>query len=238
MDLLEVLDCGAEELHVVLAGNVAIELTADTLGVTHLTEDSTIGRGDTLDRADGAVGIEGGIHGGNAAQIHVLGSDLAVCGKLLHQFLACDEATLAVGDGNGVDLAHLCACKPGRLGGADTGTHQHGLVATDGVVAQSGAGIIGIDSSILKSRTTIGAETNLNELTQSGVYAVNPNQGSAKPTNSPSGAGTYFGSLIVFGPSTTSGNPVTQVYITSFNTFTVFIRSSWGGNWLGWVKLI
>ena len=100
------------------------------------------------------------------------------------------------------------------------------------------AGIIGIDSSILKSRTTIGAETNLNELTQSGVYAINPNQGSAKPTNSPSGVGSYFGSLIVFGPSTTSGNPVTQVYITSFNTFSVFIRSSWGGNWLGWVKLI
>lgn len=97
---------------------------------------------------------------------------------------------------------------------------------------------MGFDSSILKSRSTLGSTDNLNNITQSGVYAINPNTVGSNPINSPSTAGVLFGSLVVFGPSTTAGNPVTQIYITSYNSLSVYMRSSWDGIWLGWAKII
>ena len=66
---LEILNSSLEHADVVLAGNVAVQILADTLAVAHLAEDTAVGRGDTLDGEQGAVGVEGGVHGPKALKL-------------------------------------------------------------------------------------------------------------------------------------------------------------------------
>ena len=65
--------------------------------MTHLTEDTTVGGGDTFDCKDGAVGVELGVPSGLTGKINVLGSNLTVFSQLADQFLACKETSFAVG---------------------------------------------------------------------------------------------------------------------------------------------
>ena len=125
--------------------------------MTHLTQHTAVGGGDTLDGADRAVGVEGGVHGRIARQVNVLGSDLTVLGQLANQLLGAEEAALAVGDRHGVDVTDIGAGQPGGLVGADTGADQLGLVAADDVVGQGGAGLVGVDD------LTEGHQTQLDE---------------------------------------------------------------------------
>ena len=46
--LLEILHSSLEQLDVVFAGDIFVQAVADTLAVTHLAQDSAVGRGDTL----------------------------------------------------------------------------------------------------------------------------------------------------------------------------------------------
>ena len=104
----------------------------------HLAEDPAVGGGDALDGTHRIVGVEGDVVGGLAVEIHVLRGDLAVFRKRRHHFVACQEAAFAVGDGHGVDLAHLGLRKPRRAVGGDARAHQPRLVAADGVEGQGG----------------------------------------------------------------------------------------------------
>ena len=108
----------AEVIHAALeygleprARDVLVEPGAAALRVAHLAQDPAVRRGDALDGEDGAVGIISDSPSvGFALQVHVLGGDLAVGGQLASAAApAADEAALAVGDGDGVDVAHLAA---------------------------------------------------------------------------------------------------------------------------------
>ena len=57
---------------------VLIQIFALALAVTHLAENSAVGRGNALDSEQRTVGVEGGVHGGIALQVNVLGGDLTV----------------------------------------------------------------------------------------------------------------------------------------------------------------
>ena len=94
--LFEILNSRFEHLHVELADNVLVKSVADTLAVTHLTEHSAVGRGDTLDSKRGAVGVVADIRGGISVKINVLGSDLTVSRKLESILFAAKEFTLTV----------------------------------------------------------------------------------------------------------------------------------------------
>ena len=76
--LLKILNSSLEHADVVFAGDVFVQSCADTFAVAHLAEDAAVGGGEAFDGEQGAVGVEGGVHGGLALQIHILGSDLAV----------------------------------------------------------------------------------------------------------------------------------------------------------------
>ena len=94
-----------EQPHIVLTGDVAVEAGAGALAVAHLAQDPAVGGGDALDGPGGAVGVEGGVHGGRAGEVHVLGGDLPVRSQALQHLRGGHEAALAVGDGDGVDAA-------------------------------------------------------------------------------------------------------------------------------------
>ena len=87
--LLKVFNSGLEHTDIVVSGDVGVTAGAEALAVTHLAEDTAVGRSDTFDGEQGAVGVEGGIHGGVAFQIYVLGSDLTVLCQLQSQLFGC-----------------------------------------------------------------------------------------------------------------------------------------------------
>ena len=140
--LLEVLNSSLEHTDIVLAGDILVQSLADTLAVTHLTEDTTIGRGDAFNGAQGTVGVEVDVGSCLAAQIYVLGGDLAVCCQLGNQLGGSQELAFAVGNGHVHDIAHIHQAQPGTLGGGDAGVHNAALVAADVVEGQGGAGFI------------------------------------------------------------------------------------------------
>ena len=41
--LTKVSSCGSKQLGIIIAGNVLVQTVADTLGVSHLTDDSAVG---------------------------------------------------------------------------------------------------------------------------------------------------------------------------------------------------
>ena len=136
MGLLEVLDGSLEHLDVIVAGHVLVAAVAVTLAVAHFAKDTAIGRGDALNGEQGAVGVEGGIHGGVAFQIHVLSGDLAVHSQLQSQLFGGEEAAFAVGNGDIDDIAHVHQAQPGALVGCDPGADDPALVTADGVEGQ------------------------------------------------------------------------------------------------------
>ena len=95
--------CGKDRLGFV-AGDIFRDVFGETLGVCHFPEDAAAGGGDAFDGGEGAVGVEGVLHGGGAGGIAVLGGDLAVGGEGGESFRRGEKLALAVGDGNGVDF--------------------------------------------------------------------------------------------------------------------------------------
>ena len=96
-----------EEGLVLVAGDVDAYIGAPALRVAHLAEHPAVGGEDALDGLQGAVGVGVDVHGGRAGGVHVLGGDLAVGDQPLQLRLGGCEAALAVGDGDGVEVAHM-----------------------------------------------------------------------------------------------------------------------------------
>ena len=125
--------------------------------MAHLAQHPAIGRHDAFHSPDGTVGVYVHVHAGDTVLVHILSDDLAVVSQLPNQLLTAQEPALAVGDGDGVNVAHLRPCQPRRAVGSDAGPHQTGLVAADGVEGQGGAGLVGVDD------LTVGDKTQLDE---------------------------------------------------------------------------
>ena len=79
-------------------------MRADAFGVAHFAEDAAVGGGDAFDGPDGAVGVVVGVHGGGAGEVGVLGGDLAVLRQVTEEIRRAEEAALAVGDGDFVEV--------------------------------------------------------------------------------------------------------------------------------------
>ena len=153
--LLEVLDGGFKHTDVVLTGDVLVQSLADTLTVTHLAEDTAVGGGDAFEGTQRTVGVEVDVGSCLAAQIYVLGGDLAVCCQLGNQLGGSQELAFAVGDGDIDNVAHIHQAQPGALHGGDAGMNDAALVAADVVEGQGGAGLIGIDDLAVGNQTQL-----------------------------------------------------------------------------------
>ena len=55
MELFKILHSSLEHADIIFTGNVPVQILADTLAVTHLAEDTTVGRGDALDGEQGTA---------------------------------------------------------------------------------------------------------------------------------------------------------------------------------------
>lgn len=62
MVLLEVSYAALKDLLILVSGNVAADICADTLAVAHLSENASVGRCDALDSVNRCVGVEADIH--------------------------------------------------------------------------------------------------------------------------------------------------------------------------------
>ena len=126
------------------AGDVFCDVGAGAFGVAHLAEDSAAGGGDAFDGAERAVRVVGDIHGGRAGFVAVLGGDLASGGEFCDDFGAGVEATFAVGERDGVDVADFVVRKPWRQRAGHAGVRVTRDVAADFVVDEGrrvGAGL-------------------------------------------------------------------------------------------------
>ena len=141
----EIVLCSLEQMQIVVARYILVQGSADTLGVAHLTEHAAIGRGNTLDGPNRTIGVEVHIHRGRACQIHILGCDLAIRCQLLQQLLTAQEAAFTVGNGHIHHISYLHLAEPGGIIGSHSGPHDAALMAADHILAQGGAGLIGID---------------------------------------------------------------------------------------------
>ena len=130
----EVVHARFEERLVEVAGDVLADVGAAAFGVAHFAEDSAARASDAFDGMDGAVGVEGGVHGRFAFEVCVLGADLSGGGEFLDVFVAGVEFSFAVGEGDVVEVAHFGAGEPGGEAGADAGGGVAGDVAADVVV--------------------------------------------------------------------------------------------------------
>ena len=115
VESLKVLDRTFKHLHIKRAGHVLVKTVSNTLRVAHLTEYSSVGRGNTFYRKCRIVGLVSDIVGGVAIKINVLCCDLSVCRKLAEKRLITEESSLSVRDRNGVDISYLRTCKPSDL---------------------------------------------------------------------------------------------------------------------------
>ena len=65
--------------------------------------------------------------------VNVLCGNLPVCDELVEHAVGSDETSLAMGDGDGVHIAHLRLGKPRRQVRRDACAYKTALVASDGV---------------------------------------------------------------------------------------------------------
>ena len=104
--------------------------------MTHLTENTSVRRGDALDAPHRTVRVHRDLHGRKTVLIHILGRDLVVFSQLLQHFLRRDKASFAVRHRDRVDVSGLGKREPRALGGGNTGLNHLGNVAADRVVGQ------------------------------------------------------------------------------------------------------
>ena len=82
--------------------------------MSHLAKNSSVRRRDSLDRTNGAVGIEMHVICRISVFIHILRRDLTVFRKTAHHGIGGEEASLPVRDRHGDDIPHLYLGKPRR----------------------------------------------------------------------------------------------------------------------------
>ena len=105
--LTEILRAGLKQRLMLVAGDVDAHEGAPALQMAHLTEDAAVRGEDALDGLHGAVGVRVNVHGGLAGSVDVLGGHLAAGDQVGDHLGGGYEAALPVGDGDGVQVAHL-----------------------------------------------------------------------------------------------------------------------------------
>ena len=96
---------GFKDLLILFAGDIPGDVRADALAVPHLAQHAAIRRANALDRPIRAVRVFRHLHRGHAVDGAILRDDLAVGHQLLELRLAADEAPLAVGNRDLMDVA-------------------------------------------------------------------------------------------------------------------------------------
>jgi len=127
--LLKILHGRTEHTDLKVARNILVKSVSDTLGVSHLTEHTAVGRGDTLDSVHGIVGIEANVACNVAVKINVLCGDLTVFGKLVDKIVGGQESAFAVRNRNSENVSNGYTAKPRGLIGSHSYTHHTGLVS-------------------------------------------------------------------------------------------------------------
>ena len=87
-------------------------IAKNALGVAHLAEHAAVRAGDAFDGQQRTVRVHVQVHARHAGLVHVLRGDLAVGLELGEHIVGGHEAALAVGDGDGVHVAHLGLRQP------------------------------------------------------------------------------------------------------------------------------
>ena len=113
--LSEVFDTGLKQLLVVVAGNVLEKVFAAALRMSHLAENTSVGRSDTFNCTERAVGIPADGSGNCTVGSAVLSCNLTVFDETEHGSLVGNETSFTVRYGDTVDIASLAACKPRRF---------------------------------------------------------------------------------------------------------------------------
>src|SRR5699024_7883564 len=96
--LFEIPYARLKEVLILVALDVDGDVAADSLAVTHLAEDSTVGAEYALDSVAGRIRVVADIHSRISVEVAVLRSYLTVCRELSNQLIARPEASLAVRD--------------------------------------------------------------------------------------------------------------------------------------------
>ena len=96
VNLCEVVCSSLEHVDLVVSGYVLVQTLVVTLGVTHLTEDPSVGRGDTLDGECRVVRVEGYIGCRITVKVYILRSYLAVFSEPAYLSLVAEETPLSV----------------------------------------------------------------------------------------------------------------------------------------------
>ena len=123
--------------------------------MSHLTEYTSVGGGDTLDSVHGVIGIEVDIGSGVSVKVNVLSCYLSVSRKLTNKAFGCDEAALTVRYRNVIYVTYVGVCKPGRLIGSNTGGNNSALVSAYGVEGKGRTALVGIDDLSVRNETEL-----------------------------------------------------------------------------------
>lgn len=90
-----------------------------------------------------------------AVEVNILRGYLTVCGKLRYQLVACEEASLAVGDRHGIYVADLRQSEPRGFVRGDAGAHDSRLVARYGVKGERRAVLVRVDYFSVGDKTEL-----------------------------------------------------------------------------------
>ena len=123
-------------------GNVAVQAGTCALSVSHLAQHATVGAGNAFNSPNGSVGIDREIHAWDAFRVNILRGNLTCVFEACEKLLGSHEATLAMADGNGVDVAGRTARKPWRQRGCHASANEFALVATDCVESECRTGVV------------------------------------------------------------------------------------------------
>ena len=80
--------------------------------MAHLAEHAAVRTGDAFDGQQRTVRVHIQVHARHASLVHILRGDLAVGLELGEHVVGSHETALAVGDGDGVHVAHLGLRQP------------------------------------------------------------------------------------------------------------------------------
>ena len=153
--LLEVTNTALEDLLILLARYVEVQVGALSFTVTHFAEDTAVRAGDALDTAHGAVRVPCDIAADLAAGRGVLGRDLSVFDEHAKCCIVRDEAALAVRYRDRMYVTRIDAGKPRgfRIGYACV--DHTGNVAADRVEGQGRVVILKLGDLAVSDETEL-----------------------------------------------------------------------------------
>ena len=90
-----------------VSGDIPAHIGATALQMPHLAEHPAVRGKDAFNGLQRTVGVHIDIHSGISVQVHILGSHLAPADQVGNDLGRRYKAALAVGDGQGMQIAHL-----------------------------------------------------------------------------------------------------------------------------------